>query len=137
MSVLQTFSIALATWHSLDWTRLWYVIVKKSYLYPTLKTMIVLIHLFLQNLFFFQMQAYYSMFEQLMAENLPKIYSHFLKSHLTPDLYLLDWIYTVYAKAMPLDVACRVWDVFLRDGEEFLFRTALGKKVLFLIYVYV
>ncbi|KAK3918628.1 TBC1 domain family member 12 [Frankliniella fusca] len=72
------------------------------------------------------MQAYYSVFEQLMADNLPKIHSHFVKSHLSPDLYLLDWIYTVFAKAMPLDVACRVWDVFLRDGEEFLFRTALG-----------
>ncbi|XP_061936962.1 TBC1 domain family member 12-like isoform X2 [Apis cerana] len=45
---------------------------------------------------------------------------------LSPDLYLLDWLYTIYAKAMPLDVACRIWDVFLRDGDEFLFRTALG-----------
>lgn len=72
------------------------------------------------------MQAYYLVFEQLIAENLPKTHTHFLKSHLTPDLYLLDWIYTVFAKAMPLDVACRVWDVYLRDGEEFLFRTALG-----------
>ena len=25
-----------------------------------------------------------------------------------------------------MDLACRVWDVFCRDGEEFLFRTALG-----------
>lgn len=78
-----------------------------------------------------QMQAYYSVFEQLMAENLPKIHAHFLKSHLSPDLYLLDWIYTVFAKAMPLDVACRVWDVFLRDGEEFLFRSALGKTAVY------
>jgi hypothetical protein len=31
---------------------------------------------------------------------------------------------------MPLDVACRVWDVFLRDGEEFLFKAALGKWAL-------
>jgi hypothetical protein len=27
---------------------------------------------------------------------------------------------------LPLDIACRVWDIFCRDGEEFLFRTALG-----------
>jgi hypothetical protein len=33
---------------------------------------------------------------------------------------------------MPLDVACRVWDVFLRDGEEFLFKAALGKWLLIL-----
>ncbi|KAK1881403.1 TBC1 domain family member 12 [Dissostichus eleginoides] len=27
---------------------------------------------------------------------------------------------------LPLEVSCRVWDVYLRDGEDFLFRTALG-----------
>ncbi len=35
-------------------------------------------------------------------------------------------IFTLYTKSLPLDVACRVWDVFCRDGEEFLFRTGLG-----------
>ncbi|KAK4818831.1 hypothetical protein QYF61_019868 [Mycteria americana] len=33
--------------------------------------------------------------------------------------------------AIPGDLACRVWDVFCRDGEEFLFRTALGILKLF------
>uniref|UniRef100_A0A3B4GY80 TBC1 domain family member 14 n=1 Tax=Pundamilia nyererei TaxID=303518 RepID=A0A3B4GY80_9CICH len=37
-----------------------------------------------------------------------------------------DEIFTLYSKSLPLDLACRVWDVFCRDGEEFLFRTALG-----------
>ncbi len=35
-------------------------------------------------------------------------------------------IFTLYSKSLPLDVACRVWDVFCRDGEEALFRTGLG-----------
>lgn len=35
-------------------------------------------------------------------------------------------ILSLYTKPLPLDVACRVWDVVFRDGEEFLFRTALG-----------
>ena len=35
-------------------------------------------------------------------------------------------MFTLYAKSLPLDVASRVWDLFSRDGEEFLFRTALG-----------
>lgn len=74
-----------------------------------------------------QMQAYYNAYNEIFNYNLPKLYSHFQKSGLTPDLYLLDWIYTIFAKAMPLDVACRVWDVFLRDGDEFIFRTAVGK----------
>ncbi|XP_017774103.1 PREDICTED: TBC1 domain family member 14-like [Nicrophorus vespilloides] len=73
-----------------------------------------------------QIQAYFNAYNQIFNYNLPKLFAHFDNSGLTPDLYLLDWIYTVFAKAMPLDVACRVWDLFLRDGEEFIFRTALG-----------
>lgn len=74
-----------------------------------------------------QIQAYFSAYNEVLNYNLPKLYAHFEYSGLTPDLYLLDWIYTIFAKAMPLDIACRVWDLFLRDGEEFIFRTALGK----------
>jgi hypothetical protein len=36
-------------------------------------------------------------------------------------------MFTLYSKSLPLDVASRAWDVFCRDGEEVLFRTALGK----------
>jgi hypothetical protein len=73
------------------------------------------------------MKAYYAAYNDFFRENLPRLYTHFTESSLSADLYLLDWLYTVFAKAMPLDVACRVWDVFLRDGEEFLFKAALGK----------
>ena len=38
-------------------------------------------------------------------------------------------IFTLYTRTLPLDVACRVWDMFCRDGEVFLFRTALGVSV--------
>ncbi|XP_058807773.1 TBC1 domain family member 14-like [Phymastichus coffea] len=73
-----------------------------------------------------QMGVYYKAYSNALANKLPKVYAHFLASGLTPDLYLLDWLFTIYAKSMPLDVASRIWDVFLRDGDEFLFRTALG-----------
>lgn len=33
----------------------------------------------------------------------------------------------MYTRTFPLDVACRVWDLFCRDGDCFLFRTALGE----------
>ncbi|XP_034532129.1 TBC1 domain family member 14 [Notolabrus celidotus] len=72
------------------------------------------------------MLTYFSAFEVFFEENLPKLFAHFKKNSLTPDIYLIDWIFTLYSKSLPLDLACRVWDVFCRDGEEFLFRTALG-----------
>ncbi|KAK6301923.1 hypothetical protein J4Q44_G00279760 [Coregonus suidteri] len=72
------------------------------------------------------MLKYFAAFEVFFEENLPRLFNHFQSSKLTPDLYLIDWIFTLYSKSLPLDVACRVWDVFCRDGEEFLFRTGLG-----------
>lgn len=72
------------------------------------------------------MLKYFAAFEVFFEENLPKLFQHFLSNRLTPDFYLIDWIFTLYSKPLPLDVACRVWDLFCRDGEEALFRTALG-----------
>ncbi|KAL4640066.1 TBC1 domain family member 12-like [Arapaima gigas] len=72
------------------------------------------------------MLKYFAAFEVFFEENLPRLFSHFKSSNLTPDLYLIDWIFTLYSKSLPLDLACRVWDVFCRDGEEYLFRTGLG-----------
>uniref|UniRef100_A0A3Q2CJA5 TBC1 domain family member 12-like n=1 Tax=Cyprinodon variegatus TaxID=28743 RepID=A0A3Q2CJA5_CYPVA len=72
------------------------------------------------------MLKYFTAFEIFFEENLPRLFSHFQTNSLTPDLYLIDWIFTLYSKSLPLDVACRVWDVFCRDGEESLFRTGLG-----------
>ncbi|XP_027132891.1 TBC1 domain family member 12-like isoform X3 [Larimichthys crocea] len=72
------------------------------------------------------MFRYFRAFQVFFEETLPRLFAHFQSSGLTPDLYLMDWILSLYTKPLPLDVACRVWDVFFRDGEEFLFRTALG-----------
>ncbi|XP_064418813.1 TBC1 domain family member 12 isoform X2 [Latimeria chalumnae] len=72
------------------------------------------------------MLKYFAAFEVFFEENLPRLFDHFKTYNLTPDIYLIDWIFTLYSKSLPLDLACRVWDVFCRDGEEFLFRTALG-----------
>uniref|UniRef100_G3RJS7 TBC1 domain family member 14 n=1 Tax=Gorilla gorilla gorilla TaxID=9595 RepID=G3RJS7_GORGO len=78
-----------------------------------------------------RMLTYFAAFEVFFEENLPKLFAHFKKNNLTPDIYLIDWIFTLYSKSLPLDLACRIWDVFCRDGEEFLFRTALGILKLF------
>ncbi|XP_076466923.1 TBC1 domain family member 12-like [Babylonia areolata] len=77
------------------------------------------------------MGAYYMTFEEFFRENLPELYKHFVTLNVTPNLYLMEWIFLLFSKSLPLDVACRVWDVYCRDGEEFLFQTALGILKLF------
>ena len=34
----------------------------------------------------------------------------------------------MFSKSLCLDTTSRIWDVFCRDGEEFLFKTAIGKS---------
>ncbi|XP_053606392.1 TBC1 domain family member 12-like [Plodia interpunctella] len=67
------------------------------------------------------MQRLWKAYTRLVRHNAPA-----LATAPAPELYLVEWLYTAFAKAMPLDAVCRVWDVFLRDGDTFLFHAALG-----------
>lgn len=40
---------------------------------------------------FLQMLTYFAAFEVFFEENLPKLFAHFKKNNLTPDIYLIDW----------------------------------------------
>ncbi|CAJ0574932.1 unnamed protein product, partial [Mesorhabditis spiculigera] len=73
-----------------------------------------------------QMTEYFVAFDLYFHQELPELHAHFDAMNLRPDIYIIDWVYTAFAKSLSLDVTCRVWDVFFRDGEEFLFKTALG-----------
>ena len=72
------------------------------------------------------MNRFFRVHQILFEYNLPKLYRHFAEQKVKPDLYLIEWIFTLFSKSLPLDVMSRVWDVFFRDKEEFLFKTALG-----------
>ncbi|XP_042856784.1 TBC1 domain family member 14-like [Penaeus japonicus] len=72
------------------------------------------------------MCAYYNAFEELLVMNLPYLAEHLRNIEVTPDLYILDWLLTVFSRPLPIDAAVRIWDVYLRDGEEFLLRAAIG-----------
>ncbi|CAG0915952.1 unnamed protein product [Notodromas monacha] len=77
------------------------------------------------------MEAYFSAFESVLENNLPVLSAHFRALDLKPCLYLLDWLYTLFSRPLPLDVACRIWDVYFSkvctsDDDEFLFAVAVG-----------
>ena len=77
------------------------------------------------------MSSHYSSFSALLLSHLPALAAHFTRLGLRPDLYLLDWLMTVFSRALPLDVACRIWDIIARDGQDFLFKAALGILALY------
>lgn len=75
------------------------------------------------------MKSYYLAYTDLLRVNIYDLYTHVTESALSPDLYLVDWVYTLFSKSMNLDLACRIWDIIVRDGETFIFRAALGTSL--------
>ncbi|KAL1235360.1 TBC1 domain family member 12 [Trichinella spiralis] len=73
-----------------------------------------------------KMERYFTAYDVYFKLALPKLHEHFNNLDISPNLYLIDWLYTIYAKSLPLEITCRIWDLFLRDGDRYLYDAALG-----------
>ncbi|GAA5828456.1 hypothetical protein JCM11251_006258 [Rhodosporidiobolus azoricus] len=69
--------------------------------------------------------AYYRVFDTLLADVHPKIYNNFSSQVVRPSLYLRPWLSTLFVRFLQLDLSTRLFDVFLLEGDSFLFRVAL------------
>jgi hypothetical protein len=69
---------------------------------------------------------YVHCFDHFFEQSLPLLFTHMRQQGLSSEMFLLDWHLTLFAKALPLDVAARVWDCYLAGGELFSLRCALG-----------
>ena len=56
----------------------------------------------------------------------PKLARRLEGMGITPEMYMVEWVMTVFSKVLPLDVAVHVWDMWLLEGDYFIFRTAVG-----------
>jgi len=71
-------------------------------------------------------QAYYRVFDTLLADIMPKVYYNFQKHNVPPSLYLPDWILSLFLLHLPFEACTRLWDLILLEGDAFIFRAALG-----------
>ncbi|CAE7224231.1 TBC1D12 [Symbiodinium natans] len=65
-------------------------------------------------------------FEQLCSQQLPAVSRCIQQVGLMPEMFLIEWFLTVFAKCLTVDVASVVWDLFLLDGEVVLYCTAIA-----------
>merc|ERR1712078_679536 len=68
----------------------------------------------------------FGLFSKWLEISMPSLANHFEAIHLAPELYLLNWAFTMYAKILPLDTACLIWDTYMLEGELVIFKTALA-----------
>ncbi|BGP23514.1 TBC1 domain family member 14 [Rhodotorula toruloides] len=72
-----------------------------------------------------EVEAYYRVFDTLLADYMPRVYANFSAQVVRPSLYLFPWLSTLYTAFLPLDLATRIFDVFLLEGDSFVFRVAI------------
>ena len=76
-------------------------------------------------------EQYLKIFDLALEKNMSSVASRLKELDISADMYLFPWIQTVFLKYTPLSLASRIWDNFLLDGVEFLFRTSLAILNLF------
>lgn len=69
--------------------------------------------------------AFYRIFDTLLADTMPRVYENFSREQVSPALYLDPWLSSCFIRFLPLDLATRLFDVFLLEGDSFLFQVSL------------
>eukprot|EP00047_Mylnosiga_fluctuans_P022055 m.112588 g.112588 ORF g.112588 m.112588 type:complete len:497 (-) comp9119_c0_seq2:468-1958(-) len=73
-----------------------------------------------------EMDVYFRAYAALLAHHEPRVYAYMKHLEIRHDVYLTDWFLTAYSRGLPLEAACRVWDVFFLEGDYILARVAIG-----------
>lgn len=64
--------------------------------------------------------------ENLVQEQIPDLHVHFQLQGFQTSMYASSWFLTLYTTALNLQLSCRIMDVFLSEGMEFIFKVALA-----------
>lgn len=48
-----------------------------------------------------QIGKYVRVLDAIMADNIPRVYNHLKQLDITTDLYIMDWILTLFSKVIP------------------------------------
>lgn len=77
-------------------------------------------------------------FSHLISAYMPDLSTHLVHSNalvthniketlgIDPLFFSAEWFSTVFSYTTNMDVAARIWDVFLYEGREYLYRVALA-----------
>ncbi|XP_032884836.1 ecotropic viral integration site 5 protein homolog isoform X3 [Amblyraja radiata] len=65
-------------------------------------------------------------FEWMIQEQLPELYVHFQSQNFHTSMYSSSWFLTIFLTSFPLPVATRLFDIFMSEGLEIVFRVGIA-----------
>ncbi|KAL8427120.1 hypothetical protein Efla_001401 [Eimeria flavescens] len=70
--------------------------------------------------------AFFRCFDALLEERHPMVLQHLQDLGIETDVFLVDWMYTIFTRCLPFELLGRVWDLFIIKGDVVLFQTSLA-----------
>ena len=70
-------------------------------------------------------------FNDIFSCNLPKLFEHFSLLEVYPEHYMIDWMMTLFTRNLHIDLAVRIWDVYMIEGIKSLYKAAIVILVYF------
>uniref|UniRef100_A0A674NYN0 Ecotropic viral integration site 5 n=1 Tax=Takifugu rubripes TaxID=31033 RepID=A0A674NYN0_TAKRU len=65
-------------------------------------------------------------FEFMIQEQLPELHMHFQAQSFHTSMYASSWFLTIFLTSFPLPIATRIFDIFMCEGLEIVFRVGLA-----------
>nr|XP_009680819.1 PREDICTED: ecotropic viral integration site 5 protein homolog isoform X3 [Struthio camelus australis] len=65
-------------------------------------------------------------FECMIQEQLAELYVHFQSQSFHTSMYASSWFLTIFLTTFPLPIATRIFDIFMSEGLEIVFRVGLA-----------
>lgn len=70
--------------------------------------------------------SYVMCFNHYFKKLLPLLFKHMNSEGVTSEMFLMDWYLSLFTKALPLELATHIWDIYLLEGELYLMCVGLG-----------
>ena len=65
------------------------------------------------------------LFNEIFYLNLPKLYQYFCNLGIIAEHFFIEWIMTLFAKNLNLDITMRIWDIYLIEGIETIYKSGI------------
>ena len=65
------------------------------------------------------------LFNEIFKLNLPELYNHLQENEIFPEHYLLEWFMTLFTRNLKIELALRIWDIYMYEGILSIYKSAI------------
>eukprot|EP00923_Selenidium_pygospionis_P001045 GHVN01001581.1.p1 GENE.GHVN01001581.1~~GHVN01001581.1.p1 ORF type:complete len:692 (-),score=54.08 GHVN01001581.1:1258-3333(-) len=72
------------------------------------------------------LEVFFRTFDALFIDKMPSLFQKLCQDGLKSDIFLVEWMYTLFTRSLPFELVTRIWDNFVIEGEVALFQVSIS-----------